>query len=77
MAEDIQVLEHYLTSTGTVGATTGKPYSVVPSAPGKPVVYLTVPRRREGLRGEAKPGLKQREVMEQILGQFKDEVVKL
>jgi hypothetical protein len=77
MAEDIQILEHYLTSNATVGTATGKPYSVIPSAPGKPIVYLTVPRRREGLRVGIKPGMKQREIMEQVLGPLKDEVVKL
>ncbi|EGP85465.1 uncharacterized protein MYCGRDRAFT_61319 [Zymoseptoria tritici IPO323] len=77
MAEDIQILEHYLTSTGAVGATTGKPYSVIPSAPGKPIVYLRVPRRREGLGSEMRPGSKQREIMEQVLGTFKEDVVKL
>ncbi|SMR56712.1 unnamed protein product [Zymoseptoria tritici ST99CH_1E4] len=77
MAEDIQILEHYLTSTGAVGANTVKPYSVIPSAPGKPIVYLRVPRRREGLGSEMRPGSKQKEIMEQVLGTFKEDVVKL
>ena len=77
MAEDIEVLEHYLTSHGSASASSAKPYSVISNAPGKPIVYLTVPRRRQGLRVEPQPGLKQREIMEQILGQWKADVVEL
>lgn len=77
MAEDIEILEHYMTSNGHGDASTGKPYSLISSAPGNPVIYLTVPRRRKGLATAADPGQSQREVIEQVLGQFKDEVINL
>lgn len=77
MAEDVEALEHYLTSHGRGGGSTAKPYSLIPSAPGKPIVYLTVPRRRKGLHSEINPGARQREIMEQILGQHKDDVIRL
>ncbi|KAM3420250.1 hypothetical protein BST61_g3538 [Cercospora zeina] len=77
MAEDIEVLEHYLTSQGAARSTIAKPYSVISTAPGKPIVYLTVPRRRQGLRTENEPGQKQREIMENVLGKLRDDVVEL
>ncbi|KAF2163958.1 hypothetical protein M409DRAFT_57062 [Zasmidium cellare ATCC 36951] len=67
MAEDIEILEHYLTSNGPGGASTGKPYSLISSAPGNPIIYLTVPRRRQGLSTAVDPGRTQREVIEQFL----------
>ncbi|CAK1363200.1 putative transcriptional regulatory protein [Cercospora beticola] len=77
MAEDIEVLEHYLTSHGAARSMVAKPYSVISTAPGKPIVYLTVPRRRQGLRTENEPGQKQREIMENVLGKLRDHVVEL
>lgn len=77
MAEDIEILEHYLTSNGPGSASTGKPYSLISSGPGNPIVYLTVPRRRKGLPTVADPGRSQREVIEQILGPFKEDVINL
>lgn len=77
MAEDIEVLEHYLTSHGAARSMIAKPYSVISTAPGKPIVYLTVPRRRQGLRTENEPGRKQREIMENVLGKLRDHVVEL
>lgn len=77
MAEDVEILEHYLTAHGPGSSTSGKPYSLISKAPEKPIVYLTVPRRRKGLSTETNAGAKQREVMEAVLGRLKTDVVNL
>ncbi|RMY85626.1 hypothetical protein D0864_07262 [Hortaea werneckii] len=77
MAEDIEVVEHYLPPEANKDGATTKPYSLVPSAEGKPIIYLTVPRRRRGLRTDANPGSTQREILEQILGPLKEAVIRL
>lgn len=79
MAEDVEALERYLTVHGSYASdasSLAKPYRLVSSTPGKPIVYLTVPRRRKGLQGaETNPGAKNREVMEHVLGQSKQHLV--
>lgn len=77
LAEDIDVLEHYFTSHVTRRETNSKPYSRVAHAEGESIVYLSVPRRREGIRLSKDPGRSQREIMEQVLGPFQEEVLKL
>jgi hypothetical protein len=74
MAEDIAVLEQYLTSRTAEGNAAAKPYSTISSARGNPIVYLTVPRRRKGLISAIDPGRTQREMIEQILSPFAAEV---
>lgn len=77
MAEDVQVLENYLTSKSLRTSSTSRPYTVVSQGKDDPVVYVTVPRRRQGLRTATDPGRTQREILEQILGPLKTEVIKL
>jgi len=77
MAEDIAVLKQYLTSRTSDGRAMAKPYSTISDAPGNPIVYLTVPKRRKGLRIAADPGRTQREIIEQVLHPFAAEVRKL
>ena len=77
MSEDITILEHYLTPQAGEGSATGKPYSTISNTPGNPIVYLSVPRRRKGLRSATDPGKMQREIIENILHPFADEVRKL
>ncbi|RMX79182.1 hypothetical protein D0869_08489 [Hortaea werneckii] len=77
MAEDIEVVEHYLPPEANRDGATTKLYSLVPSAEGKPIIYLTVPRRRRGLRTDTNPGSTQREILEQILGSLKETVIRL
>lgn len=77
MAEDIEVLEHYLASDVSGGATSGRPYSLVSGKPGNPIVYLTVPRQRKGRASTVDAGNTQREIIEQILGRFRNDVVAL
>lgn len=67
MAEDVEYL-----ATHSVGG--AKPYSVISS--GNAIVYLTVPRVREGLP-QTEPGKSQRQILEQILGSYRDDVMDL
>ncbi|KAF2129565.1 hypothetical protein P153DRAFT_340543 [Dothidotthia symphoricarpi CBS 119687] len=77
MAEDITVLEQYLSSQAIEGNAAAKLYNTVSSVPGQnPIVYLTVPRRRKGLASAVDPGRVQREIIEQILSPFAAEVRK-
>lgn len=71
MAEDITVLQRYLTSTTTDSERTmrPRPYSTISTGPGaSPVVYLTLPKRRRGLKSAIDPGRAQREIIENVLG---------
>jgi hypothetical protein len=81
MAEDITVLQQYLTpttSTPTKRSTPLKPYSTISTSSGDiPVVYMTVPKRRQGLRAAVDPGRAQREVIEQVLNPLASEVRKV
>lgn len=76
MAEDINILEHYFTSNAVSSEAAATPHNAVLSSPGHPVVYLTIPKRR-GLNSTIDPGSTQREILEQILGPAKDELVRL
>ena len=77
MAEDVDVLEHYFTSHTHTDASIAKSYSRVAHARGEPIRYLSVPRWRKGLRIANDPGRAQREIMEQVLGSFKQGVLEL
>jgi hypothetical protein len=77
MAEDITVLERYLSYKPAEVEFGPKPYSTVSTTSGIPIVYLTVPRKRKGLKASADPGRTQRETIEQILSPFAAEVRKL
>lgn len=77
MAEDIAVLEQYLTSRTAESSAAAKSYSTISNTPGNPIVYLTVPRRRKGLNTAVDPGRMQREIIEQILSPVSDEVRRL
>lgn len=69
MAEDITVLQQYLTPTTSESRVPPKLYSTISTGPGgRPVVYLTVPKTRRGLRNAIDPGRAQREIIENVLG---------
>ncbi|EDN99599.1 hypothetical protein SS1G_02456 [Sclerotinia sclerotiorum 1980 UF-70] len=78
IAEDVQVLEQYMESqSGPKTSKRGRLYDTVSDNPKDPVIYLSVSRRREGLSSSERPGEKQKEILEQILGPNVGEVVKL
>lgn len=72
LTEDIQALERYFSSGSPAGDS-------APTADGldKSLVYMKVPRRREGLAMAKNPGKFQKEVLWQILRPFAKELVKL
>ncbi|KAF1362672.1 hypothetical protein EJ07DRAFT_163290 [Lizonia empirigonia] len=79
MAEDITVLQQYLTSTTTKTTSDheipSRPYSTISTGPGvSPVVYLALPKRRRGLKSALDPGRAQREIIEHVLDPFAAEV---
>ncbi|KAH8427449.1 Zn(II)2Cys6 transcription factor domain-containing protein [Aspergillus melleus] len=76
ISEDIQILERYMSSK----ASSSMPVSVDGSlshAGANPMVYLRVPRRREGLAMSENPGKQQKEILRQILKPYADELVRL
>jgi hypothetical protein len=77
MAEDITVLEQYLTYNPTGAQFIAKPYRTVSTTSGNPIVYLTVPRIRKGLKSSTDSGRTQREIIEQVLSPFAAEVRQL
>jgi hypothetical protein len=78
-AEDAQVIEKFMPSErSNKSVETGKkPYNVYSNDPRKPILYTTVSRRRQGVRLGFPPGENQKEILEQILGPFKHDLVKL
>ncbi|KAI9650760.1 hypothetical protein NHQ30_000785 [Ciborinia camelliae] len=78
IAEDVQLLEQYMESQARPRTSIrGRMYDSVSDNPKDPVIYLSVSRRREGLSSSERPGEKQKEILEQILGPNVGEVVNL
>ncbi|GKZ27646.1 hypothetical protein AbraIFM66951_006001 [Aspergillus brasiliensis] len=79
VAEDAQVIERYMPPERTSKSVEPKsqPYNVYSSDPRKPILYTTVSRRRQGMRVGVPPGENQKEILEQILGPFKRDLVRL
>ncbi|OXV09556.1 hypothetical protein Egran_02682 [Elaphomyces granulatus] len=78
-AEDAQVIEKFMPpekSSRSVD-TSKKPYNVYSNDPRKPILYTTVSRWRQGVRVSSPPGENQKEILEQILGPFRHDIVKL
>src|ERR1700761_4088271 len=75
MAQDVEVLERYLTAQGQPTISSSRPYRTIWNSLGKPIIYLTVPRYRQGFRSEFDPGRTQREILENILGPLKSELI--
>ena len=78
MAEDVDVLEHYLTSHPTTEKTPKQPYIRVSNGTSNDsLVYLSMPRKRQGLQATVNPGGAQREILEHVLGDAKVAVIEL
>ncbi|KAB8293982.1 hypothetical protein EYC80_009449 [Monilinia laxa] len=78
IAEDVQLLEQYMATQARPRKSNDKRmYDTVSDNPKDPVIYLSVSRQREGLSSRERPGEKQKEILEQILGPNVDEVVNL
>jgi hypothetical protein len=77
MAEDVDILEQHLATQDASNAPERRPYVRLSSVNGESIVYRTVARRREGLQQTSTPGLSQLEIIENVLGPLKTEVIKL
>lgn len=77
-AADAQVIERLMPSEKSMESQDRKaPYNVYSNDPRKPILYTTVSRRRQGLRTTGIPGETQKEIIEQILGPFKHDLVNM
>ncbi|KAL2013091.1 hypothetical protein VTN00DRAFT_616 [Thermoascus crustaceus] len=79
-AEDAQVIEKFMPhekSNNKSPEEKKKPYNVYSNDPRKPILYTTVSRRRQGMRVGSPPGENQKEILEQILGPFKQDLVRI
>ncbi|KAI9369129.1 fungal-specific transcription factor domain-containing protein [Aspergillus egyptiacus] len=79
VADDANVIERYMPTHRSNKSVEPKnqPYNVYSNDPRKPILYTTVSRRRQGVRVGIPPGENQKEILEQILGPFKDDLVRL
>ncbi|KAK4863655.1 hypothetical protein LT330_002433 [Penicillium expansum] len=79
VAEDAQVIEKHMPPERLSQSEepNSHPYNIYSSDPRKPVLYTTISRRRKGMRKGTPPGENQKEVLEQILGPFKHDLVRL
>ncbi|PLB34324.1 putative C6 transcription factor [Aspergillus candidus] len=79
VADDAQVIEKLMPTEGSSQSVEpkGHPYNVYSSDPRKPILYQTVSRRRQGVRVGIPPGENQKEILEQILGPFRHDLVRL
>lgn len=79
VAEDAQVIEQHMPPEQSSHSEEPKshPYNVYSSDPRKPILYQTISRRRKGMRVGTPPGENQKEILEQILGPFKHDLVRL
>ncbi|CAL5870148.1 uncharacterized protein PFLUO_LOCUS4383 [Penicillium psychrofluorescens] len=79
VAEDAQVIEQHMPPERFSQSEEPKnhPYNVYSSDPRRPILYQTISRRRKGMRVGTPPGENQKEILEQILGPFKHDLVRL
>ncbi|XMA15425.1 hypothetical protein WAI453_008216 [Rhynchosporium graminicola] len=67
VSSDAHILEQYMSPSSTEGRESDNPYGVYSSDPSKPILYKKVARGRIGLSINDIAGVKQREILEQIL----------
>ena len=79
MAEDVDILQRHMSQhrpSEAQGADPGQ-YRTLNQDTADPIVYLTVPRFRSGLAPELGAGKEQLEIIQQLMGPFKREVIEL
>ncbi|THC96447.1 hypothetical protein EYZ11_004096 [Aspergillus tanneri] len=79
VADDAQVIEKFMPPERSDMSEAAKshPYNVYSNDPRKPILYTTISRRRQGMRVGVPPGENQKEILEQILGPFRHDLVRL
>jgi hypothetical protein len=76
LASDAQVVEQYMSPEERTGGVE-VPYNVYSNDKEQPILYTKVARRRPGFKSKGYAGAKEREILEQILGPFTNELVDL
>jgi hypothetical protein len=77
IAEDIDILERHISQHRTVDGEARQNYQTLSHDTRNPIVYQSVPRYRIGLAPELGCGKVQLEIITQIMGPFKQEVIDL
>ena len=77
ISEDIQILERYMSSRASSSMPASVEGTLSHAGAANPMVYMKVPRRREGLAMSENPGKQQKEILRQILQPYADELVRL
>ena len=77
VAEDIDFLRRHISRHQAPEDENPSHYQTLTQDNRNPIVYLTVPRYRSGLQPLIGAGKEQLEIIEQILGPFKEEVIEL
>lgn len=77
MAEDLDVLERHLAPRNVAEVAEAQPYVRISNTLDESIVYRTVPRIRKGLQSTSSPGVRQREIMENVLGELHVAVIQL
>ena len=76
LANDVRVVEQYISPEERAGNVEA-PYNVYSNDKEKPILYTKVSRRRPGSNSKGCAGAKQREILEQIIRPFANELVDL
>jgi hypothetical protein len=76
LASDAQVVEQYMSPENRDGDAE-VPYNVYSNDKEEPILYTKVSRRRPGFKSKGCAGAKQRQILEQILGPFANELIDL
>lgn len=77
VAEDVEILQRHISSHETSQSQRSDPYRLLFRDSSNPVIYLSVPRYRTGLETTVDAGKGHLEIVSQILGPFKNEVIEL
>lgn len=77
MADDLDVLERHLIARTPAGGADTQRFVRISNTSGESIVYRNVPRLRQGLQSTTRPGVAQREIIENVLGSCTPHVIKL
>ena len=77
VAEDVEILQRHISKHDSSNPQPSNPYRLLSRDSSNPVIYLSVPRSRTGLQTSLYAGKGHLEIVSQILGPFKNEVIEL
>lgn len=76
ITEDIQVLDQFMSDKSS-NTTRRRPQNLHSDGSDDPVLYLSVPRRREGLVLAENPGIKQKTIISHLVAPYANELIDL